>query len=143
MCVLAYENKSSERLQYLELSLLGLKRKDADNNDTILIHRVHNLREEIVVDEALDPEITRKNLPQFVNFSLRSGPYPILLVFMRIPHHFYVFTVESGALLKLGVQYLDLLKNKANVYLDDGCIIDNQIVLSLQCNTIISIAFRV
>lgn len=143
ICVIAYDNKSSQSKQFFEVTLLGIKTKDSEGRDCLEISQADRLVEEIEYDESIDHEVFRKNLPQFVNFSLKAGDYPLLLVFMRIPDKFYVFAVAERRLLKLGPQQLPVLQHKANVYLDDGCIVGNQIILSLQCNTLIKLTFRV
>ena len=85
--------------------------------------------------------------PQFVNFSMKQNDRNILLVFPRNPSKFYIFIIKKGEFIEYQSVNLPSLNTDNNLktgktYLNDGCLMDNILYLTLHCSTILKITFR-
>lgn len=81
-------------------------------------------------------------MPQYVNFDIKHRDTNYLLVFLRIPCRFYIFSIFGDKIVKERTQELPAFEAVSKIFVNDGAITGESIYLTMHCGTLLKISFK-
>lgn len=132
------------------ITILKLNHQSAESTEFAFPTLQYTDRRQLVDERVITTQIDQRIqecIPQYVNFSIKnkSRSTNILLVFIRSYPKFFIFPVIQG---KIGEeQAVDMFPTPSAIdsglLVDDGCMIDDTILVTLQSHMLLKITFSV